>query len=123
MSSPDDTPVQSTSLWTSVDTAAYDARWAAMEREGQSIHGEADFVCRFSPTTVLDGGCGTGRVAIELARRGCHVVGVDLDAPMIRAAQAKAPEIDFHLGDLATCLLYTSPSPRDGATSRMPSSA
>ena len=24
---------------------------------------------------------------------------------------------------IATCLLYTSPSPRDGATSRMPSSA
>ena len=26
-------------------------------------------------------------------------------------------------GDLYICLLYTSPSPRDGATSRMPSSA
>ena len=26
-------------------------------------------------------------------------------------------------GDMDTCLLYTSPSPRDGATSRMPSSA
>ena len=26
-------------------------------------------------------------------------------------------------GYLDTCLLYTSPSPRDGATSRMPSSA
>ena len=31
-----------------------------------------------------------------------------------------------HLGgahDVGACLLYTSPSPRDGATSRMPSSA
>ena len=28
---------------------------------------------------VLDAGCGTGRVAIELARRGFDVVGVDLD--------------------------------------------
>ena len=26
-------------------------------------------------------------------------------------------------GEVVTCLLYTSPSPRDGATSRMPSSA
>ena len=26
-------------------------------------------------------------------------------------------------GEVAACLLYTSPSPRDGATSRMPSSA
>ena len=29
----------------------------------------------------------------------------------------------IHMGLLKTCLLYTSPSPRDGATSRMPSSA
>lgn len=102
MSSADDDPVKPSSQWKSVDTSLYDAKWAAMERDGQSVHGEADFVCRFSPTTVLDGGCGTGRVAIELARRGCDVVGVDLDAPMISAAQAKAPEIDFQLGDLAT---------------------
>ena len=30
--------------------------------------------------------------------------------------------VDF-LKTIYTCLLYTSPSPRDGATSRMPSSA
>ena len=29
----------------------------------------------------------------------------------------------FHDSQHAACLLYTSPSPRDGATSRMPSSA
>ena len=90
------------SKWQSVDTTNYDAKWAAMAKDGQNVHGEADFVERFSPTSVLDGGCGTGRVAIELARRGCEVVGVDLDEPMIQAARAKAPEIDFHLGDLAT---------------------
>ena len=39
------------------------------------------------------------------------------------------PEIDFHIVDTAqteeikNCLLYTSPSPRDLSTSRMPSSA
>ena len=30
---------------------------------------------------------------------------------------------EFYLGQSDPCLLYTSPSPRDGATSRMPSSA
>ena len=30
---------------------------------------------------------------------------------------------DLKIGLPITCLLYTSPSPRDGATSRMPSSA
>lgn len=99
MSDADDNVV---SKWKSVHTGAYDAKWAAMAKDGHNVHGEADFVERFSPTSVLDGGCGTGRVAIELARRGCEVVGVDLDEPMIQAAEAKAPEIDFHLGDLAT---------------------
>ena len=30
---------------------------------------------------------------------------------------------NLYLGEYKACLLYTSPSPRDGATSRMPSSA
>ena len=30
---------------------------------------------------------------------------------------------DMSTGDLVDCLLYTSPSPRDGSISRMPSSA
>ena len=39
---------------------------------------------------------------------------------------ASRPEIAVkrdNMKDYDTCLLYTSPSPRDGATSRMPSSA
>ena len=73
-----------------------------MEAAGQSAHGEADFVENFSPASVLDAGCGTGRVAIELARRGIDVAGVDLDQPFIEQARAKAPELDFHLDDLLT---------------------
>ena len=41
---------------------------------------------RFEPTTVLDAWCGTGRVAVELARRGVRVVGVDVDASMLATA-------------------------------------
>jgi SAM-dependent methyltransferase len=40
-------------------------------------------------------------VAIELARRGLEVVGVDLDPAMIDAARAKAPELDWRQADLA----------------------
>ena len=32
-------------------------------------------------------------------------------------------EVDFRVGRKGGCLLYTSPSPRDGLLSRMPSSA
>ena len=40
--------------------------------------------------------------------------------PMIFATPAHAI---FGFGDIVICLLYTSPSPRDGLLSRMPSSA
>ena len=80
--------------------ADYDARWAEMAARGESVHGEADRIMRYVPRSVLDAGCGTGRVAIELARRGVDVVGVDLDAPMIDEARAKAPELRWVQADL-----------------------
>lgn len=80
--------------------ADYDARWARLEAAGHGIHGEADFIGRFEPTTVLDAGCGTGRVAIELAMRGIDVVGVDLDPPMLGEARAKAPHLEWVEADL-----------------------
>ena len=73
-----------------------------MERSGRDIHGEATFVEGLRPTTVLDAGCGTGRVAIELARRSIDVVGVDVDAVMLDVARAKAPELDWRLGDIGS---------------------
>lgn len=79
----------------------YDARWRALAASGESVHGEADLVSSFSPATVLDGGCGTGRVAIELGRRGVEVVGVDLDAGMLDSARVKAPDLEWVLADLA----------------------
>ena len=75
----------------------YDARWRTLAAQGANVHGEADLVETLlrekGRTRVLDAGCGTGRVAIELARRGFSVVGVDADAPMLAAARAKAPEL------------------------------
>jgi SAM-dependent methyltransferase len=80
-----------------VDLAAYDERWA----EIPDPHGEADLVASLAPRRVLDGGCGTGRVGIELARRGIAVLGVDADADMVAAARAKAPELEWVHADLA----------------------
>lgn len=50
---------------------------------------------------MLDAGCGTGRVAIELARRGHDVVGVDLDPAMLDLARDKDPELAWIPGDLS----------------------
>ncbi len=82
--------------------AEYDDRWTRLAADGKDVHGEADFVESLGPGSVLDAGCGTGRVAIELARRGIDVVGVDLDPSMLAVARAKAPHLDWVAGDLAT---------------------
>ncbi|MDQ4010353.1 MAG: class I SAM-dependent methyltransferase [Actinomycetota bacterium] len=79
----------------------YDERWRRMEATGANPHGEADFVFSYGPRSVLDAGCGTGRVAIELARRGLDVVGTDLDQDMIDAARAKAPKLTWVHADLS----------------------
>ena len=65
---------------------AYQARIDALAATGMDMHGEARLVISFAPTTVLDAGCGTGRVAIELARRGIEVVGVDVNGSMLAEA-------------------------------------
>ena len=67
------------------DGGTYDRRFEALAQTGQDVHGEADFIEQLvpRPESVLDAGCGTGRVAIELARRGCAVVGVDIDRSML----------------------------------------
>ncbi|MGH3775432.1 MAG: class I SAM-dependent methyltransferase [Pseudonocardiaceae bacterium] len=90
-----------------VNPADYDERWRRIEATGANPHGEADFVFSFGPRSVLDGGCGTGRVAIELARRGVDVVGTDLDADMIGLARAKAPELTWVHADLSELDLPT----------------
>jgi SAM-dependent methyltransferase len=83
----------------------YDARWRSLEASGHSIHGEADLISALlaesGGSSVLDAGCGTGRVGIELARRGVRVTGIDADADMLAAARIKAPDIDWHEGDLS----------------------
>jgi SAM-dependent methyltransferase len=85
-----------------VEGDAYDLQYVDREKAGENVHGEADFVEAFRPRSVLDAGCGTGRVAIELARRGVTAVGVDIDPRMLETARRKAPHLEWHQGDLST---------------------
>lgn len=86
----------------------YDERWAQLEAAGEAIHGEADLVEALLAESfgsvrgraVLDAGCGTGRVAVELARRALDVVGVDLDPMMLDTARTKSEAVAWHLADL-----------------------
>jgi SAM-dependent methyltransferase len=86
--------------------ATYDARFDRLAATGADVHGEASLVAHLAPgRRVLDAGCGTGRVAIELHRRGFEVTGVDLDLAMLEAARRKAPALAWHQGDLAALAL------------------
>ncbi|MDA8264812.1 MAG: class I SAM-dependent methyltransferase [Actinomycetota bacterium] len=92
------------------DGERYHARFEDLVKAGMDVHGEARFVMSFAPESVLDAGCGTGRVALELARLGVYVVGADRDASMLAVAQRLGAELleelpaarlQFVLSDLA----------------------
>jgi magnesium-protoporphyrin O-methyltransferase len=59
---------------------------------------------------VLDAGCGTGALALAAARRGAHVVAIDLSPALVKVARDRVTElqgdaplaghIDWHSGDM-----------------------
>lgn len=75
------------------------------------------------PASVLDAGCGYGRVAVPLAAAGFEVIGIDLNPGLLRAAQTWADEagvracwvaasmteipLDDDVADVAVCLWST----------------
>ena len=69
--------------------------------------GECDFIeseiGRDRAKRILDIGCGTGRHAIELARRGYHVTGIDLSDSQLARAKEKSLQqnvlVDFRKHD------------------------
>lgn len=61
---------------------------------------EAEFILRFEPASVLDAGCGTGRVSRELARHGVAVVGIDRSTVKLAIAQESAPDLEWHAANL-----------------------
>jgi SAM-dependent methyltransferase len=68
------------------DPERYDAEWGAWLPDGPFYEG----VAAATGGPVLDVGCGTGRIAIVLARRGLDVVGIDMAPEMLRHAEAKS---------------------------------
>ena len=73
----------------------------------QGTIGECDFIekeIRFNKSLkILDVGCGTGRHAIELTKRGYNVTGIDLSESQLKRAREKAAAanlfIDFQCQD------------------------
>jgi 2-polyprenyl-3-methyl-5-hydroxy-6-metoxy-1,4-benzoquinol methylase len=73
----------------------------------QGTFGECDFLEKElnldKSLKILDVGCGTGRHAIELSKRGYNVTGIDLSESQLKRAREKAKEnnlfIDFQCQD------------------------
>jgi len=82
------------------DGDEYQRRFDRLAACGSDVHGEATLVRAYDPATVLDAGCGTGRVAIELARHGVEVVGVDVDPSMLDTARRAGPDVTWISADL-----------------------
>lgn len=79
----------------------YDAHFTRLADAGHHLHGEADLAAALvDGDRIVDAGCGTGRVAIELAARGFDVIGVDSDPGMLEVARRKAPDLDWREEDL-----------------------
>lgn len=84
-------------------SADYAERWRRIAAEGKDVDGEARLVDAMVPrgATILDAGCGTGRVAGYLAERGHDVWGVDLDPALVEVARADHPGARFQCQNLA----------------------
>lgn len=84
-------------------SAWYIERFRAMARAGADLDGEARLVDAMVArgSRILDAGAGPGRVGGALHRRGHTVVGVDLDAALIAAAQEDHPGPTWLVGDLS----------------------
>ncbi|MGC4880323.1 methyltransferase domain-containing protein [Micromonospora sp. DT43] len=87
----------------------------AMESEPAAVELRArsyELLGDLSGRTVVDAGCGSGRAVAELAQRGAHAVGVDLDPEMIAVARERWPAGEFHVGDAAELPLETGSATR-----------
>jgi len=88
-------------IWHDVECAAYTADLELWRVLADTAHG-----------SVLDVGCGTGRVALDLAARGCDVTGIDSEPELIDALRARAGERDLPVkavvGDARTFDLGTT---------------
>jgi 2-polyprenyl-3-methyl-5-hydroxy-6-metoxy-1,4-benzoquinol methylase len=72
-----------------------------------------EFIAQRAPGKALDLGCGTGTNALNLARHGWQVTGIDFAPIAIRRARRKAAaaglEIDFHAADVSNLSMLSGP--------------
>jgi ubiquinone/menaquinone biosynthesis C-methylase UbiE len=72
--------------------------------ENRELEVVFDLAGPLSGCRLLDAGCGDGVYAVQAARRGAHVTGVDISDAMLVAAKRRADDggvsVDFRIGDV-----------------------
>ncbi len=79
------------------NAALYDSR-----HQFVSIYGEG-LLALLKPKAgefILDVGCGTGDLTVQIAEADALVMGIDQSAAMIQQAKEKYPEVEFSIGDV-----------------------
>lgn len=82
-------------------------KWAAATYDSEfgyvSAHGAPllDLLNPHPGEKIIDLGCGTGSLTLEIAERGSEVLGIDGSPEMIARARAKYPDLSFVVGDAA----------------------
>lgn len=97
--------------WKRFATDAPMGRVRTSVREGRARM-RAEILSRFPADLngwrILDAGCGAGHLAIELAKRGADVTGIDLSPELVEFANREIPVFDgpgrvrLHSGDMLT---------------------
>ena len=95
---------QVTFTWEDPEAQKVFAEWCAFpdeEKSGDQANAILKFLGARPPLRVLDVGCGNGRLTVELAKRGFHVVGIDVAEHFLAQAKRHAkgvrPEPEFRL--------------------------
>ncbi len=72
------------------------------ELELQNFTEDVDFYQQYVPpnTSVLELGCGTGRIARKLTNNCTKVVGLDISLPMLRRARMFSSDVKYICGDM-----------------------
>lgn len=80
----------------------YAQRFVAIAAGGHDIDGEARLIDAMAApgSTILDAGCGAGRITHALSRRGHRVIGVDADPLLVEAGRQQHPGADLRVLDL-----------------------
>ena len=99
---------EATPRWFTETDEGHSQRYAdhfrELVKEDRDVEGEARLVdALIAPgSLILDAGCGQGRVAAGLHRRGHRVIGVDIDPVLIDAAGTDSPGPTYLQADLTT---------------------